>query len=83
MIRVSANRSDGSVKIQVEDDGVGVDASQLLRRRGIGLANTRSRLWQLYGELSSLSVRGAHGGTLVTMVLPYRAATCRARTGRV
>jgi len=43
--------------------------------RGIGLANTRARLQQLYGEQASLTIeKAAQGGALVTMILPYHEA---------
>ena len=42
----------------------------------LGLANTRARLNQLYGEASELRTEAApSGGALVTMVLPFRNAT--------
>ena len=40
---------------------------------GVGLSNTRARLEQLYGERQSLLLDGfAGGGTIVTVLLPYR-----------
>jgi sensor histidine kinase YesM len=83
-IRVSANRAPGGVKLQVEDDGVGIDASKALHRSGIGLANIRARLLELYGELSSLSVQSrAQGGTLVTITLPYSVGAIREGAGEI
>jgi sensor histidine kinase YesM len=39
---------------------------------GLGLANTRARLKQLYGESAELRTEnGAQGGAQVTMVLPF------------
>ena len=38
----------------------------------LGLANTRARLKQLYGDASELRTGGASaGGALVTMILPF------------
>ena len=42
--------------------------------QGIGLANTRARLRQLYGDAASLTLEnGANGGAVATLTLPYRA----------
>jgi two-component system LytT family sensor kinase len=42
---------------------------------GIGLANTRARLAQLYGDQWSFEVgSGSNGGALVTVTIPFRAA---------
>jgi two-component system, LytTR family, sensor kinase len=42
-------------------------------RRGIGLANTRARLRELYGPASTLSLENhPSGGTLVTLAIPLR-----------
>jgi sensor histidine kinase YesM len=39
---------------------------------GLGLANTRARLKQLYGEAAELRTgNGPDGGAQVTMVLPF------------
>jgi sensor histidine kinase YesM len=39
---------------------------------GLGLANTRARLKQLYGDAAELRTEnGAAGGAMVTMVLPF------------
>ena len=45
---------------------------------GLGLANTRARLKQLYGDASELrtEIRPA-GGALVTMILPFHFVEAR------
>ena len=76
-ISVAANRVDGTLAIVVTDDGPGVAADNGADNRGIGLANTRARLAQLYGDRASLTIRAATadtGGTVVTMVLPFHPA---------
>ena len=60
--------------IRVADDGPGLDAADLGEGRGIGLANTRARLRQLYGDAASLKVENGERGVVATMTLPYRAA---------
>lgn len=74
---VSAERRDGRLHLAVEDDGPGLpDEASSQRggeRTGIGIANTRERLAQHYGNAQRFSLeRGALGGLRVVMELPYR-----------
>ncbi|HRI15170.1 MAG TPA: histidine kinase [Verrucomicrobiota bacterium] len=56
--------------LEVEDNGRGLDATKA-PDSGIGLANCRSRLQQLYGGQASLDLRaGADGGLCVVIELP-------------
>jgi sensor histidine kinase YesM len=74
-IEIRAHRSNGSLVLQVQDNGPGLSYEQFLRRQGtgIGLANTRKRLICMYGSSSSMKLeRCAPGGTLATIVIPYR-----------
>lgn len=74
-IRVSATRVDGTLELRVQDDGPGLLPPELAQSRGIGLANTRLRLYQLYGEAARLSLENsAQGGAVATMVIPYHSA---------
>lgn len=73
-IHIRAARVDGRLEIIVEDDGPGF-APNAAEGRGIGLANTRARLHQLYGDEATLITRNRdQGGAAVTMALPYRVA---------
>lgn len=78
-VDVRAVRDDGRLTIIVTDDGPGpgADASS-----GIGIANTRERLAQLYGEAQDLTLgpAGARGGARVSVSLPWR--TTREGGGR-
>jgi len=68
-IEIVARRVNETLQIKVKDDGPGLSLST---GRGIGLANTRARLEQLYGKAAQLSVEnGEAGGAVATMVLPY------------
>ncbi len=74
-IRIAAARIEDRLRIEIQDDGPGLDTGNSIEGRGIGLSNTRSRLRQLYGEGASLTVENAQPrGTVATMTLPYHAA---------
>jgi two-component system LytT family sensor kinase len=66
--------ADGdTLRITVTDDGPGLPSGVVPEGKGIGLANTRARLEQLYGEAARLQIASRDGGgTVVTMSLPYR-----------
>ncbi len=74
-LEIRALRENGSVRITVVDDGPGVVPGSPCVN-GIGLANTRARLAQLYGDQQSLVLESASpaGGARATVTLPYRRA---------
>ena len=75
-ISITACRVNDTVEIKVQDDGPGLAPGNGTAGRGIGLANTRARLLELYGGAAALTVENAsHGGVVATMVLPFRLAT--------
>jgi len=75
-IGITACRTNDKVEIRIQDDGPGLAAPPKNRSGGIGLANTRARLQQLYGDSASLTVENADsGGVLATMTLPYHLPT--------
>lgn len=75
-IQIKAARVNGMLELKVEDDGPGLPPDGLTTSRGIGLANTRLRLQQLYGEAARLALEnGEHGGAAVTMLIPYHVAS--------
>jgi sensor histidine kinase YesM len=75
-IEISAARVDRSLRIQVRDDGPGLPSEGIGEARGIGLANTRERLRQLYGDAASLTLdNDPRGGAVATLILPYRVET--------
>jgi sensor histidine kinase YesM len=70
-ISVSAARVDGNLQLRVADSGPGFSASEP-RQSGIGLANTRSRLAQLYGAAHRLEFGPSPGGgATVTLSIPF------------
>jgi len=73
-ISLRASRVGDFLHVVVEDDGPGFGngASAGL---GMGLANTRARLKQLYGDAAELRTENAgQGGARATLVLPFRTA---------
>jgi two-component system, LytTR family, sensor kinase len=68
---ISAERANGMLRLTVEDDGPGFRSFR--QPVGIGLANTRLRLAELYGDRASLTTANAlDGGAIVAITLPYR-----------
>jgi signal transduction histidine kinase len=81
-LEIRARRHDGRLTLQVADDGPGIatnghdaiDGSAIpVTGSGIGLANTRARLEQLYGAGHRFTLaNAAEGGLVVTLEIPYR-----------
>jgi two-component system LytT family sensor kinase len=83
LIAIRARTTEHMLELTVRDDGPGLKADVNLAEqpadnaprdgRGIGLANTRARLRELYGPASTLHL-GNHpdGGAIVTLSLPIR-----------
>ncbi|MBV9496767.1 MAG: histidine kinase [Acidobacteria bacterium] len=73
-LEITAQREDGQLEIRLRDDGPGLRPmlAGVPRREGIGVANTRARLAQLYGERYRFELANAPGGgTMVTMIVPF------------
>ena len=72
-ILIVAERRNGSLHLAVRDDGGGMQGDSAVE--GVGLANTRTRLRQLYGARHRIEVIDApDGGVHVEMELPFTAA---------
>jgi len=73
-VEVRAQRSNGTLKLSVSDNGPGLPAGERSAdRQGIGLSATRARLERHYGTAGNLELGDAPGGGLeVTLTLPYR-----------
>jgi sensor histidine kinase YesM len=73
-ITVAASRNNGSLELTVGDDGPGIDVAANSAGNGIGLANTRKRLAELYCGGASLTIDSRAGqGTAVRIAIPFRA----------
>jgi two-component system LytT family sensor kinase len=74
-IVIRAQRVGDALHVTVRDDGPGFRAAGGQSEKhgmGLGLANTRARLKQLYGDCAELRTEnGQAGGAQVTMVLPF------------
>jgi two-component system LytT family sensor kinase len=76
-IHLRSRLTESNLVIEVEDDGVGMGAANLLERptglggTGIGMANVAERLKVLYGDTARMTM-DSHGGkgTLVRLRLP-------------
>lgn len=75
-IVVAGRRAGEQLELSVRDDGVGMrNAQKVLRDRpgGVGLANTRARLEQLYGADARFDLVAApDNGTIARLTLPWR-----------
>ncbi len=70
---LTAGAHDERLRIVIEDDGVGLPETV---REGVGLANVRTRLAELFGESHRLALAPRPGGgTIATIEMPYRTAT--------
>jgi two-component system LytT family sensor kinase len=68
-IEITSRRIGGMLELIVRDDGVGLSAARLTDfNRGVGLANTRSRLQHLYGTSHRFEFRQPPGGGLMVLV---------------
>ncbi len=73
-VEVTAAPRNGVVRIEVKDNGPGIDADRMLEARpgrGLGLANTRARLAGLYGEAAHFELMNdPAGGLIVALEIP-------------
>src|SRR6185503_16059927 len=73
LLEISAQRQNGTLSLEVRDDGPGLSPEDKPGEGQIGLANTRTRLRQLYGEAQSFELRNeVGGGAVATMAIPFR-----------
>ncbi len=72
-IAISASKKDEVLRLTVTDDGPGItEGSPHRDGAGLGIANTRERLAQLYGEDGALEMDGRlPSGTAVQLSLPF------------
>jgi len=79
-VSVTITRDDGKLRVAVRDDGPGMraDLSRAADGSGVGLANTRARLEQLYGKGQRFAVANdPAGGARVEITIPLRFSKVR------
>ena len=74
-VSVSAHREGERLRLNIEDDGVGLSTGFANREGGIGLRNVQDRLHTLYGQSAEFIIGARSGGrgTSVTLVIPLHA----------
>lgn len=74
VITVRARQENGLLIMEVEDNGPGLPPPGEPRTgTGVGIANTRARLLQLYGDAGSLHLGNIpSGGVVATVIIPFR-----------
>jgi two-component system, LytTR family, sensor kinase len=82
-IAIEGGRSGDALRVSILDDGPGVgDGSRSNGNGRIGLANTRDRLRQLYGDRGRLELTNAPGGgTRATIEVPFRRSSGNGKEG--
>jgi len=85
-VAIRAHREPHWLRLEVEDSGPGFrdgnGDSDVAAKRGLGLANTRARLEQLYGTRGSFECRnGSQGGALVILRVPWATHPASATIG--
>jgi hypothetical protein len=85
-IAIRASALDGNLRIEVENEGIqsiGMDAPDLTDQgRGLGLANARARLDQLYGSAATLNTCTTENGNFdvsisIPLSIPEHTTTLR------
>jgi len=73
-VHITVARHNGDLLVEVTDTGPGFAAD--MRKEGIGLANTRARLQELYGKRCKFEYGNMPGGgASVRMSIPFRSAS--------
>jgi LytS/YehU family sensor histidine kinase len=72
-VEIAARRRGEQLVVTVTDNGPGVEANAA---SGVGLANTRARLAELYDDAASFTLTSrTEGGAMAEMIIPFRTAT--------
>ena len=75
LLVLRAAQRDGQLELEVRDNGEGLHDGPRLRE-GVGVANTRARLRELYGAAQSMELINApEGGLLARVTLPFHSTS--------
>jgi LytS/YehU family sensor histidine kinase len=79
-IWITASREANGIRIEVADNGSGgQDALVATQSTGVGLANTKDRLAQAYGQAHSFTTKtNEHGGFSVIVEIPLESSPANA-----
>ena len=81
LLVLRAARRDRQLELEVRDNGDGLNAGPR-QREGVGVANTRARLQELYGSAQSMElINDPEGGVLARVTLPFHCAGSMDHTG--
>lgn len=84
-IEILARRVNGTLHLRVADNGPGLAATDSMKNafdEGLGLANTRARLSNLYGKAHRFELSAAPGsGLIVSMEIPFEIAPAPPQAG--
>jgi two-component system LytT family sensor kinase len=77
VIEIRAERLNGSLHLQVRDNGRGLQSEpNSAAQGGVGISNTQARLAQLYGANHRFEMlNGAEGGLCVNITIPFHTET--------
>jgi len=79
LIVIRATSKNNTLRLMVEDNGVGLHSGRARAGNGAGLRNVRERLTTLHGDLARLDLNeSTAGGVVVTVELPHERNTLRA-----
>ena len=75
-VEIRARSENGRLNLQISDDGPGIsDAKPSRINEGIGLANTKARLEQLYGAAHRFELNNTdNSGLVVSFSIPFKLA---------
>ncbi len=85
-IVVTTRREADTLHLVIEDDGPGLAGPSPMRGAGVGLANTRARLAELYGmahTFSLSSMAGPRRGAVVDIRIPFQPVSPQTKTSAI
>ncbi|MDC8757678.1 PAS domain-containing sensor histidine kinase [Janthinobacterium fluminis] len=72
-VTVALHRVDSELAIEIQDDGRGIEDSDMDKATSFGLLGMRERVWGLHGTISIGANEGGAGGTRIDIALPLPA----------